>query len=96
MQGFLVLLFPAVLMLFALAMEKVQERLDRLSVGAEHVEEFLEAADDTAVNNLAKDGLGSALDELRSRRSKPSTEQATNTATQPAPDLTDSGATRAS
>ncbi|MGB3604317.1 MAG: hypothetical protein WBA38_12310 [Gordonia sp. (in: high G+C Gram-positive bacteria)] len=88
MQGFAVLLFPAVLMLFALAMEKVQERLDRLSVGPEHVEEFLEAADATDVNNLAKDGLGSALDELRNRRAKPAGDRAS--------DLTGSSATRAS
>ncbi|AUH67730.1 MULTISPECIES: hypothetical protein [Gordonia] len=71
MQGLAGLLFPAVLMLFALAMERVQAGLDRLSVGPAHVEEFLEAADETDVSNLAKDGLPAALDELRSRRSKP-------------------------
>ncbi|EGD55080.1 hypothetical protein [Gordonia neofelifaecis] len=71
MQGLAGLLFPAVLMLFALAMEKVQDSLDRLSVGPAHVEEFLESADDAAVSNLAKDGLPAALDELRSRRNSP-------------------------
>ena len=69
MQGLAVLLFPPVLMLFALAMEKVQAGLDRLSVGRAHVEEFLETADATAVDNLAKEGLPAALDELRTRRS---------------------------
>ncbi|WP_051198896.1 hypothetical protein [Gordonia shandongensis] len=70
MQGLSVLLFPAALMLFALAMERVQAGLDRLSVGRAHVEEFLESADETDVSNLAKDGLPAALDELRSRRTK--------------------------
>ena len=69
MQGLAVLLFPPVLMLFALAMERVQNGLDRLSVGRAHVEEFLETADATDVDNLAKDGLPAALDELRNRRS---------------------------
>ena len=69
MQGLAVLLIPPVLMLFALAMEKVQNSLDRLSVGRAHVEEFLDSADETDVNNLAKDGLPAALDELRQRRS---------------------------
>lgn len=69
MQGLAVLLFPPVLMLFALAMEKVQNGLDRLSVGRAHVEEFLDAADETDLGNLAKDGLPAALDELRQRRS---------------------------
>ncbi|MFT4087484.1 MAG: hypothetical protein QM658_10085 [Gordonia sp. (in: high G+C Gram-positive bacteria)] len=68
MQGLAVVFFPFVLMLFALAMEKVQSGLDRLSVGRAQVEEFLESADATDVDNLAKDGLPAALDELRSRR----------------------------
>ncbi|GEE01474.1 hypothetical protein nbrc107696_19200 [Gordonia spumicola] len=68
MQGLAALLFPPVLMLFALAMERVQNGLDRLSVGRAHVEEFLETADETDVGNLAKDGMPAALDELRLRR----------------------------
>ncbi|MDR2280828.1 MAG: hypothetical protein LBE07_08255 [Gordonia sp. (in: high G+C Gram-positive bacteria)] len=69
MQGLAALLFPPVLMFFALAMERIQTGLDRLSVGRAHVEEFLETADETDVGNLAKDGLPAALDELRQRRS---------------------------
>lgn len=38
MQGLAVLLFPAVLMLFALGMERVQARTDRLSVTRDNVE----------------------------------------------------------
>ncbi|MFT3716257.1 MAG: hypothetical protein QM774_10000 [Gordonia sp. (in: high G+C Gram-positive bacteria)] len=68
MQGLAVVVFPFLLMGFALAMERVQNSLDRLSVGRSQVEEFLETADDTDVENLAKDGLPSALDELRTRR----------------------------
>ena len=68
MQGLAVVVYPFILLLFALAMERVQNNLDRLSVGRAQVEEFLENADDTAVGNLAKDGLPSALDELRTRK----------------------------
>lgn len=69
MQGLAVIAFPFLLLLFALAMEKVQAGLDRLSVGRAQVDEFLESADETDVSNLAKTGLPAALDELRSRRS---------------------------
>ncbi|MCK0439263.1 hypothetical protein MUG78_07245 [Gordonia alkaliphila] len=69
MQGLAVIVFPFLLLLFALAMEKVQAGLDRLSVGRAQVDEFLESADETDVSNLAKTGLPAALDELRSRRS---------------------------
>lgn len=68
MQGLLVILFPFALLLFALAMEKVQNNLDRLSVGRAQVDEFLESADQTDVDNLARTGLPAALDELRNRR----------------------------
>ncbi|MGC4961120.1 hypothetical protein ACPXCG_11575 [Gordonia sp. DT218] len=68
MQGLAALLFPAVLMLFALAMEKVQGRIDRLAVSRDHVEEFLESADAAHVDTLAKEGFPAALDEFRSRR----------------------------
>lgn len=67
MQGLLVIVFPFALLLFALAMEKVQTNLDRLSVGRAQVDEFLESADQTDVSNLAKTGLPAALDELRRR-----------------------------
>ncbi|MEE4024460.1 hypothetical protein V1Y59_15345 [Gordonia sp. PKS22-38] len=73
MQGLAALLFPAVLMLFALAMEKVQARIDRLAVSRDHVEEFLESADAAQVDTLAKEGFPAALDEFRSRRTRPET-----------------------
>ena len=68
MQGLAVVLFPAVLMLFALAMERVQTRLDRLSVSQGQVEEFLQSADSAELDTLAKEGFPAALDELRTRR----------------------------
>ncbi|MFT4042817.1 MAG: hypothetical protein QM673_06590 [Gordonia sp. (in: high G+C Gram-positive bacteria)] len=68
MQGLAVLLFPAVLMLFALGMERVQVRTDRLTVSRDHVEEFLQNADATDVDTLAREGFPAALDELRERR----------------------------
>ncbi|HMS77671.1 hypothetical protein [Gordonia sp. (in: high G+C Gram-positive bacteria)] len=68
MQGLAALLVPAVLMLFAVAMDRVQCRLDKLSVSPAHVDEFLADADEEDVNNLAKAGFPAALDELRDRR----------------------------
>ncbi|MFZ2512806.1 MAG: hypothetical protein WAW85_17130 [Gordonia sp. (in: high G+C Gram-positive bacteria)] len=70
MQGLAVIVFPFVLMLFALAMERVQRNLDSLTVGRAQVDEFLEGADDTDVKNLAREGLPSALDRLRRRRNQ--------------------------
>lgn len=68
MQGLAALLFPAVLMLFALGMEKVQARTDRLTVSRDNVEEFLQGAEAQHVDTLAREGFPAALDELRSRR----------------------------
>ncbi|WP_237421578.1 hypothetical protein [Gordonia sp. SID5947] len=68
MQGLAALLFPAVLMLFALAMEKVQSRIDRLAVSRDHVDELLGSAHAAHADPLATDGFPAALDEFRSRR----------------------------
>ncbi|MGC4933452.1 hypothetical protein ACLQ3C_07190 [Gordonia sp. DT30] len=68
MQGLAVLLFPAVLMLFALGMEKVQSWTDRVTVNRDNVEEFLQSADQQHVDTLAREGMPAALDELRNRR----------------------------
>lgn len=68
MQGLAVLLFPAVLMLFALGMEKVQSWTDRITVNRDNVEEFLSAAESEDVDTLAREGMPPALDELRNRR----------------------------
>ncbi len=68
MHGLAVLLFPAVLMLFALAMEKMESQIDHVSVNRDQVEEFLEGAAPEQMNTLATDGFPAALDEFRSRR----------------------------
>ena len=80
MQGLAALLFPAVLMLFALAMEKVQARIDRLAVTQDHVEEFLESADAAQVDTLAKEGFPAALDEFRARRAPDAADAARDSA----------------
>ncbi|MBD0863265.1 hypothetical protein IA539_19005 [Gordonia sp. zg691] len=68
MHGLAALLFPAVLMLFAMGMDKVQARIDRSAVTRDDVEDFLESADSTNVDTLAREGMPAALDELRTRR----------------------------
>jgi hypothetical protein len=68
MQGLAVVLFPVLLMLFALAMERVEFRLSRLHVREEDVAEFLETANDAEVRTLAKVGLPDALARLQRRR----------------------------
>ncbi|WP_045821489.1 hypothetical protein [Williamsia herbipolensis] len=68
MHGLAVLLFPAVLMLFALAMEKMEHQIDDDSVTRDDVEEFLAGAAPEQVGTLATDGFPAALDEFRARR----------------------------
>ncbi|MFT3660358.1 MAG: hypothetical protein QM809_02860 [Gordonia sp. (in: high G+C Gram-positive bacteria)] len=67
MQGLVVIVYPLLLMGFAILMNRVQVRLDYGAVGGKQVDEFLESADATDVDNLAKSGLPAALDELRHR-----------------------------
>jgi hypothetical protein len=71
MQGLAVVLFPVLLMLFALAMERVEVRLSRLSVREEDVDEFLESASNAEVTALAKTGLPDALARFHRRRGGP-------------------------
>ncbi|MGU3293145.1 hypothetical protein [Williamsia sp. M5A3_1d] len=68
MHGLAVLLFPAVLMLFALAMEKMEHQINDDSVTRDDVEEFLAGAAPEQVETLAVDGFPAALDEFRARR----------------------------
>lgn len=68
MHGLAALLFPAVLMLFAMGMDKVQSRIDRSAVSRDEVEDFLDSADAQNVQTLAREGMPAALDELRDRR----------------------------
>ena len=63
-------LFPVLLMLFALAMERVEFRLSRLNVREQEVQEFLDQADSTDVATLAKGSMPDALARFHLRRSK--------------------------
>ncbi|NLV78183.1 MAG: hypothetical protein GXY65_02340 [Rhodococcus sp.] len=68
MQALAVGLFPVLLMLFALAMERVESRLSRLSVREQEVEEFLDNADHADVATLAREGFPGALARFHRRR----------------------------
>ncbi|SED80882.1 hypothetical protein SAMN04490240_4788 [Rhodococcus pyridinivorans] len=77
MQALAVVLFPVLLMLFALSMERVEARLSRLSVREQEVEEFLDKADQADVAALAREGFPGALARFQRRRRRgPSTDGA--------------------
>ena len=68
MQGLAVVLFPVLLLLFALAMERVEFRLRRLTVREQEVEEFLDQASQSEVATLASEGFPHALARFNRRR----------------------------
>ena len=68
MAVFLVLLFPLLLLVFAVLMERVEARLQNVSVTENEVEEFLDQARPDEVNTFIKEGLGRALYLFRLRR----------------------------
>lgn len=68
MQALAVAFFPVLLMLFALAMERVESRLSRLSVREEEVEEFLDQASPDDVDALAREGFPGAQARFERRR----------------------------
>lgn len=70
MQGLAVVLFPVLLMLFALAMERVECRLRRLTVREQEVQEFLDQASHAEVATLAEEGLPRALARFHRRRKR--------------------------
>ncbi|CAM2993870.1 hypothetical protein RHDE110596_11110 [Prescottella defluvii] len=70
MQGLAVVLFPVLLMLFALAMERVEFRLRRLTVREQEVEEFLDQASQDEVATLANEGFPHALARFNRRRKR--------------------------
>ncbi|MCL2533319.1 MAG: hypothetical protein FWE39_04050 [Nocardiaceae bacterium] len=70
MQGLAVVLFPVLLMLFALAMERVEFRLRRLTVREQEVAEFLDQASQDEVATLATDGFPHALARFHRRRKR--------------------------
>ncbi|MDJ0359348.1 hypothetical protein [Rhodococcus sp. H29-C3] len=71
MHGLAVVLFPVLLMLFSLAMERVEGKLSKLAVREHDVEEFLDQASSSEVATLANDGFPNALAKLNDRKSRP-------------------------
>lgn len=63
-------LFPVLLMLFALAMERVESRLSRLTVREQEVQEFLDQASKAEVAALAKVSFPDALARFHRRRNR--------------------------
>ncbi len=68
MTVFLVLLIPLLLMIFALLMERVENRLRNSSMSEDEVEEFLDQARPEEVNTFIREGWGRALSVFRLRR----------------------------
>ena len=66
MIGFLVLLFPVLLLVFMLVMERIEEPLTRVALERE-VEDFLENASRDELNTLVVEGPESAMSRFRSR-----------------------------
>lgn len=63
-------LFPVLLMLFALAMERVEFRLSKLGVREQEVQEFLDQASTSEVATLANEGMPHALARFNSRKGR--------------------------
>ncbi len=68
MTAFLVLLFPLLLLIFAVLMERLEARLQNGSVTEDEIEEFLDQARPDEVNTFIREGLGRGLDLFRLRR----------------------------
>jgi hypothetical protein len=68
MIGFLVLLFPIVLLGFVLLMERVEVPLSRVAVERE-IEQFLDDANDDELDTFVREGTDSALSRFRQRLS---------------------------
>ena len=66
MIGFLVLLFPVLLLIFMLVMERIEEPLTRVAHERD-VEDFLEHANPEELNTLVEEGTDTAVSRFRSR-----------------------------
>ena len=66
MAGFLVLLFPFVLMGFVLFMERVEEPLNQVATERE-IEQFLDDASPSELDTFVREGTESALSRFRLR-----------------------------
>lgn len=73
MTAWFVAAIPVLIMIFALAMERLEERLRRLAVRENavqqtEVEEFLQAAREGQLRSLTRNGNGGAWSRFRRRR----------------------------
>jgi hypothetical protein len=68
MTAWLVIAIPPLIMFFALAMERLENRLRHAAVQENEVEEFLQAARADEVGALFGSGIGRALELFRLRR----------------------------
>ena len=68
MTVFVVVLFPLLLMVFAVLMERLESRLHNVSITEDEIEEFLDQAQPEEVNTFVREGWGRALDVFRRRR----------------------------
>ena len=66
MIGFLVLLFPVLLLIFMLVMERIEEPLTRVALERD-VEDFLEHANPEEFDTLVREGPVSAIARFRTR-----------------------------
>ncbi|MEO9240201.1 MAG: hypothetical protein ABI418_19160 [Jatrophihabitantaceae bacterium] len=66
MIGFLVLLFPVLLMAFMLVMERIEEPLTRVA-DERDVVEFLDHANPDELDTFVREGTDSALTRFRAR-----------------------------
>lgn len=68
MSWLLVGLIPVLLMAATLGLQRLEAGLHRDTVSATDVAKFLEEAEPSDVDTLARDGMSRALDELRQRQ----------------------------
>jgi hypothetical protein len=66
MIGFLVLLFPVLLLIFMLVMERIEEPLTRVAL-ERVVDDFLENANSDEMNTLVREGPVTAMSGFRAR-----------------------------
>jgi hypothetical protein len=66
MIGFLVLLFPVLLMIFMLIMERIEAPLTRAAAERD-VEDFLDHANPDELDTFVREGTDSALTRFRAR-----------------------------
>ena len=67
MIGFLLLLFPFVLLGFVMVMGRVEAPLDRIGTTDRQIEQFLDEANSAELDTFVREGTDSALRRFRKR-----------------------------